>query len=224
MSAQEENSWCDCCSSTSSSEWSSTSGICDVRSFITAEFVRFISAHHGSRKRCTVRRLNLVPPASRKLSLWQRLMNALKTDPTTCEVSSLIVDGIVAGIRDQADHVHAAAVVVHHLSDPNNTALRRDVLDGRIPPEKLASMQECDLVNPILREKWEKQRCEVLRQKTVEFVERLTSTVTTIYTCPSCGEKQCTLRERQADKQKWAGDDATPFLLTCCSCSLTFRR
>ncbi|ORC84608.1 putative transcription elongation factor, partial [Trypanosoma theileri] len=211
-------------SSNSSSEWGSTSSLCEIRSFITAEFVRFISAHHGYKKRCTVRRLDPLPPSSRKPGLWQRLMDALKTDPITCEVSSLIVDRIVAGIRDQADRVHAAAVVLHHLADPNNTALRRDVLEGRLPPEKLASMQERDLVNPMLREKWEKQRSETLRQKTVAFVEQLTSTVTTIYTCPSCGGQQCTLRERQADKQKWAGDDATPFLLTCCSCSHTFRR
>ncbi|KEG14351.1 putative transcription elongation factor [Trypanosoma grayi] len=212
-------SWCD-----SSSEWSAASNYSDIHCTINAEFLRFISANYTHLARPTVRRIGVPPARLRKTGLRQLLEESLQAEAGTVGVPSSLLDRMVVALRHQTDHVHVAAVVVHHLSDPKNGAIRQALLEGRLTPEALASMKESELVNPSLREKWERQRTNILRQKTVAFVEQLTSAVTTIYTCPSCGGQRCLLRQRQADKQKWAGDDATPNLLTCCGCSHTFRR
>ncbi|EKF39380.1 transcription elongation factor, putative, partial [Trypanosoma cruzi marinkellei] len=219
MSDAVEASWCD-----SGSDWSVTSASSELRSLINAAFLRFISTSHGHLKRPTHRRDEVPSTHSRKCGLRQRLEASLQLSAGTTGVPSALLDDIVSAIRQQSDHVHAAALIVHHLSDPENSALRQALLESRLSPTALASMAESELVNPKLREKWEKQRLKNLEQKTVMFVEQLTAMVTSIYTCPACGGQRCTLRRRQADKQKWAGDDEAPNLLTCCACSHAFRR
>ncbi|ESL08145.1 transcription elongation factor [Trypanosoma rangeli SC58] len=219
MTDTAESSWCD-----SGSDWSATGAAFDLHSLINAEFLRFIATSRGRRKRPTQRRDEAPSTHYKRPGLRQRLEELLQMDARGTGVPSALLDGLVSAIRQQTDHVHAGALVVHHLSDPENSTLRQAVLDGSLPPTVLASMRETELVNPNVREKWEKQRLAALQQKTVLFVEQLTSVVTSIYTCPACGGQECILRRRQADKQKWAGDDATPNLLTCCACSHAFWR
>lgn len=131
---------------------------------------------------------------------------------------------IVSAIRESEDSAEIASAIVRNLSDPLNTALRHSVLSGEVTPQALVEMDEEQLLNPELRRIRREQRLERLEQKSVEFVQRLTSVVTHLYKCPECGGEECYANFRNADFVKWHGDDPNPTLLTCTKCGFSFRQ
>ncbi|EPY31956.1 transcription elongation factor [Strigomonas culicis] len=109
------------------------------------------------------------------------------------------------------------------LVDPLNTELRSKILDRRISANSLVCMNEVEFLNPEARMRIEKARAERMEQKTVEYIERLTMTETTLFKCPSCGCSKCYANFRSTDYVKWQGDDPAPTLLKCTACSFTFK-
>lgn len=147
-------------------------------------------------------------------------VSLLPTDVTVEARAAQIVDAL----RQSGGGGEVAKAVTHALGDPLNKELRHAVLTGTMSPAALVALDEVSLLNIEKRAAQEKARLERLDQHSVEYLERLSLTVTNIYTCPACGSHECYANFRSTDFVKWGGDDQTPTLLRCCKCGHSFRR
>lgn len=163
-----------------------------------------------------------------RINLHESMCTALRTGGSGDALSGNVIDrvatGIVHALKVVPDRAEVAHLIFRSLSDPLNTGLRESVLAGLTTPSDLVAMDEESLLNPETREERQRQRRERLEQKTVAYVESLTSTVTHLFACPSCGGRKCHAQFRSTDFVKWHGDDPTPTLLTCVKCSHSFRQ
>lgn len=144
----------------------------------------------------------------------------LPADMTVEKLSAQIVETM----RKSPGGGEVARAVTQALADPLNVELRNDVLQGKLSPEELISLDETSLLNPQDRAVQEKARLDRLNQHSVEYLEKLSLTVTHMFTCPACGSHECFANFRSTDFVKWQGDDQTPTLLRCCKCSHSFRQ
>lgn len=159
-----------------------------------------------------------------RVGLREELLNALRQDGDHQEeLLNTIVDEILTAIKSSSDRVVTAGLIRNGLADPLNTKLRRDILERRTTAGDLVDMNDLDWLNPVERERVDKERQERMSQKTVEYMERLSMTVTTIFKCPSCGCGECYANFRSTDFVKWQGDDPHPTLLRCTKCGFTFK-
>ncbi|KPI88907.1 transcription elongation factor-like protein [Leptomonas seymouri] len=169
-----------------------------------------------------------VPRMKPRLDLVAMIGNALKKGdlgmlPSEMSAEKLSAQ-IVEALRRSSGGGEVARAVTQALADPLNVDLRNAVLKGEVSPEKLVTLDEVSLLNPKERAIQEKARRERLDQRSVEYVEKLSLTVTHMFTCPACGSRECFANFRSTDFVKWQGDDQTPTLLRCCKCSLSFRQ
>lgn len=173
------------------------------------------------------------PPVAAKAartrpSLADLLKEALSVGGSAEETTSAALDAVIHGIQTELrqageDAPEVAHGLVNSLSDPLNADLRWRVLSGSIAPAALVHMDEESLLNPPLREERHCQRQERLEQKTTDFISRMNSPLTYMYVCPSCGKNECFAQFRSSSQVKWTGDDPTPTLLHCRSCTCAFR-
>ncbi|CBZ27345.1 transcription elongation factor-like protein [Leishmania mexicana MHOM/GT/2001/U1103] len=231
-------------------EWSSDSGVSNAEAIAAAalnmHLVELVTLQHPSR---VTRRRHVYPTSddtkasSADISQPSRASGEAPRKHARIDISSLIrqalsqsgahcpsanVDEVagrvVAALKQRADGAEVARAVTRALADPLNGELRESVLSGRLRPEELVALDEVSLLNQAEREVLEKARLERLNQHSVEYLERLSLTVTNMFTCPECGSRECYANFRFTDFVKWKGDDQTPTLLRCCRCSLSFRQ
>lgn len=186
------------------------------------------SANKAMSRRAASSSATPLPPARRGkvrdvLKDALRLCAASHCATTEQRPLSPLVDAILASISKSDDRAYTASAVLRGLTDPLNEQLRRDVLHGVISPGQLVALDDESLLNPGMRAKCQMDRAQRQEQQTVEFQQRLTSTVTSMFTCPSCGNKECYANFRSTDFVKWQGDDPTPTLLRCVKCQHSFK-
>ncbi|KAK7195773.1 transcription elongation factor-like protein [Novymonas esmeraldas] len=166
------------------------------------------------------------PRQQARIDLPGLLRHALAQSSAECPSTDVdeVVRRVVLALRRSEDGAGMARAVTRALADPLNAQLRVDVLTGVVSPDELAALDEVRLMNPTARGEMERARTERLNQQSVEYLERLSLTVTHMFTCPACGSRECYANFRSTDFVKWQGDDATPTLLRCCKCALSFRQ
>ncbi|KPA79015.1 transcription elongation factor-like protein [Leptomonas pyrrhocoris] len=232
----------------SGSDWDSDSDVSDSHEIASAMnmcFVEHLAQQHAPR--VTQRRRSRSPAgpeANRsvrevvdadgtprtqpRLDVVAMIGNALKKGdvrglPAEMSVEQLSAQ-IVEALRRSSGGGEVARAVTQALADPLNTDLRNAVLKGEMSPEKLVTLDELSLLNPKERAIREKARLDRLNQHSVDYLEKLSLTVTHMYTCPVCGSQDCFANFRSTDFVKWQGDDQTPTLLRCCKCAHSFRQ
>lgn len=141
---------------------------------------------------------------------------------TTSEIHRLS-QAVVQALKGSDGGAEVALSVVRAIADPLNGDLRRRLFDGSLSPDALVALDEESLLNPQQRQQQTAARLARLNQQSVEYIERLSSTLTGLYTCPACGCRECYANFRSTDFVKWMGDDPTPTLLRCTACSMSFR-
>ncbi|GET88863.1 transcription elongation factor-like protein [Leishmania tarentolae] len=166
------------------------------------------------------------PRKQARIDISNLIRQALLQSSSCCSFARVneATSQVVAALRQSGDGAEVARAVTRALADPLNEELRESVLSGPLCPEELVALDEVSLLNQSERAVRESARLERLNQHSVEYLERLSLTVTNMFTCPECGFGECYANFRSADFVKWQGDDPTPTLLRCCRCSLSFRQ
>ncbi|KAG5477674.1 hypothetical protein LSCM1_04967 [Leishmania martiniquensis] len=213
----------------SGSEWSSESGASDAErnasSALNIHLVELLTSSHLPRATYHRRALTTgdgawaafgkiiylnpakseSPHTQSRIDLRGLIQQALSQSRTRCPSVNAddMASRVAAALIRNADGAEMARAVTHALADPLNEKLRESVLTGRLRPEDLVALDEVSLLSEPARAALEKGRLERLNQQSVENLERLSLSVTNMFTCPECGARECYANFRSTDFVKW---------------------
>ena len=108
-------------------------------------------------------------------------------------------------------YINRVLEILHNIKDDKNEEFRQNIVDGKISPEELSTMDENDMLNKNKRKEIENKIDNKI--KALIVVEEI-SKEEGVYTCPKCHNKKTTQQELQTR----SADEPMTIFITCQVC------
>ena len=113
-------------------------------------------------------------------------------------------------------YINRVLEILHNIKDDKNEEFRQNIVDGKISPEELSTMDENDMLNQSKRKEIENKIDNKI--KALIVVEEI-STEEGVYTCPKCHNKKTTQQELQTR----SADEPMTNFITCQVCGYRWK-
>ena len=107
--------------------------------------------------------------------------------------------------------------ILHNIKDDKNEEFRQNIVDGKISPEELSTMDENDMVN-----KSKRKEIQLKINNKINSLREDSQKITVeegIYKCSRCGGRKTT----QYEMQTRSADEPMTIFITCVTCGKTWK-
>ena len=107
--------------------------------------------------------------------------------------------------------------ILHNIKDDKNEEFRQNIVDGKISPEELSTMDENDMVNKSKRKEIQRKINNKINALGDDL--KMITAEEGIYKCSKCGSRKTT----QYEMQTRSADEPMTIFITCVTCGKTWK-
>ena len=122
-------------------------------------------------------------------------------------------------LKGETPYVNRVLEILHNLKDENNNEFRNDIIEGKITPEELCTMEATEMLNKNKQEEIEKQIKDKIDEVRTDWNEKHGQVTEGMYKCRVCGGKKTIQHEQQTR----SADEPMTLFITCVNCKYTWK-
>lgn len=122
-------------------------------------------------------------------------------------------------LKGEIPYINRVLEIIHNLKDENNNEFRNNIIDGKITPEELCTMDATEMLNKNKQEEIEKQIKERIDEVRTDWNEKHGEVTEGVYKCRVCGGKKTIQHEQQTR----SADEPMTLFITCVNCKNTWK-
>lgn len=122
-------------------------------------------------------------------------------------------------LKGETPYLNRVLEIIHNLKDENNNEFRNNIIDGKIKPEELCTMDATEMLNKNKQEEIEKQIKERIDEVRTDWNEKHGEVTEGVYKCRVCGGKKTIQHEQQTR----SADEPMTLFITCVNCKNTWK-
>ena len=122
-------------------------------------------------------------------------------------------------LKGETPYVNRVLEIMHNLKDENNNEFRNDIIEGKITPEELCTMEATEMLNKNKQEEIEKQIKDKIDEVRTDWNEKHGQVTEGMYKCRVCGGKKTIQHEQQTR----SADEPMTLFITCVNCKFTWK-
>mgnify|MGYP002868518632 CR=1 FL=1 len=122
-------------------------------------------------------------------------------------------------LKGETPYLNRVLEIIHNLKDENNNEFRNNIIEGKIKPEELCTMDATEMLNKNKQEEIEKQIKERIDEVRTDWNEKHGEVTEGVYKCGVCGGKKTIQHEQQTR----SADEPMTLFITCVNCKNTWK-
>lgn len=122
-------------------------------------------------------------------------------------------------LKGETPYLNRVLEIIHNLKDENNNEFRNNIIEGKIKPEELCTMDATEMLNKNKQEEIEKQIKERIDEVRTDWNEKHGEVTEGVYKCRVCGGKKTIQHEQQTR----SADEPMTLFITCVNCKNTWK-
>ena len=161
---------------------------------------------------------------TRKL-LYKNLKNCLKDDETEENKKELIEkiiqieEKIYEKFKGDGPYSNRVLEIIHNIKDKDNTEFREGIVNGKLSPEDLSTMDVIKMVNQEKRKEINQTIENRVNEARSDWNEKHAKVTEGVYKCKKCGGKKTT----QSEMQTRSADEPMTIFIHCVDCGNSWK-
>ena len=158
-------------------------------------------------------------------NLLKYLEMSLKDKDDEAEIKNLkikiveIEDKLNETLKGEAPYLNRVLEIIHNLKDEKNEEFRENIINGKIKPEELCTMNSVDMLSKNKQKEIEKEKEKKVDEVRTDWQEKHGQVTEGVYKCRVCGGKKTIQHEQQTR----SADEPMTLFITCLNCKNTWK-
>lgn len=158
-------------------------------------------------------------------NLLKYLEMSLKDKDDETEIKNLkikiveIEDKLNETLKGEAPYLNRVLEIIHNLKDEKNEEFRENIINGKIKPEELCTMNSVDMLSKNKQKEIEKEKEKKVDEVRTDWQEKHGQVTEGVYKCRVCGGRKTIQHEQQTR----SADEPMTLFITCLNCKNTWR-
>lgn len=158
-------------------------------------------------------------------NLLKYLEISLKDKDDEAEIKNLkikiveIEDKLNETLKGEAPYLNRVLEIIHNLKDEKNEEFRENIINGKIKPEELCTMNSVDMLSKNKQKEIEKEKEKKVDEVRTDWQEKHGQVTEGVYKCRVCGGRKTIQHEQQTR----SADEPMTLFITCLNCKNTWR-
>lgn len=158
-------------------------------------------------------------------NLLKYLEISLKDKDDEAEIKNLkikiveIEDKLNETLKGEAPYLNRVLEIIHNLKDEKNEEFRENIINGKIKPEELCTMNSVDMLSKNKQKEIEKEKEKKVDEVRTDWQEKHGQVTEGVYKCKVCGGRKTIQHEQQTR----SADEPMTLFITCLNCKNTWR-
>ena len=158
-------------------------------------------------------------------NLLKYLEMSLKDKDDEAEIKNLkikiveIEDKLNETLKGEAPYLNRVLEIIHNLKDEKNEEFRENIINGKIKPEELCTMNSVDMLSKNKQKEIEKEKEKKVDEVRTDWQEKHGQVTEGVYKCKVCGGRKTIQHEQQTR----SADEPMTLFITCLNCKNTWR-
>ena len=158
-------------------------------------------------------------------NLLKYLEMSLKDKDDEAEIKNLkikiveIEDKLNETLKGEAPYLNRVLEIIHNLKDEKNEEFRENIINGKIKPEELCTMNSLDMLSKNKQKEIEKEKEKKVDEVRTDWQEKHGQVTEGVYKCRVCGGRKTIQHEQQTR----SADEPMTLFITCLNCKNTWR-
>ena len=158
-------------------------------------------------------------------NLLKYLEMSLKDKDDEAEIKNLkikiveIEDKLNETLKGEAPYLNRVLEIIHNLKDEKNEEFRENIINGKIKPEELCTMNSVDMLSKNKQKEIEKEKEKKVDEVRTDWQEKHGQVTEGVYKCRVCGGRKTIQHEQQTR----SADEPMTLFITCLNCKNTWR-
>ena len=158
-------------------------------------------------------------------NLLKYLEMSLKDKDDEAEIKNLkikiveIEDKLNETLKGEAPYLNRVLEIIHNLKDEKNEEFRENIINGKIKPEELCTMNSVDMLSKNKQKEIEKEKEKKVDEVRTDWQEKHGQVTEGVYKCRVCGGRKTIQHEQQTR----SADEPLTLFITCLNCKNTWR-
>ena len=158
-------------------------------------------------------------------NLLKYLEMSLKDKDDEAEIRNLkikiveIEDKLNETLKGEAPYLNRVLEIIHNLKDEKNEEFRENIINGKIKPEELCTMNSVDMLSKNKQKEIEKEKEKKVDEVRTDWQEKHGQVTEGVYKCRVCGGRKTIQHEQQTR----SADEPMTLFITCLNCKNTWR-
>ena len=158
-------------------------------------------------------------------NLLKYLEMSLKDKDDEAEIKNLkikiveIEDKLNETLIGEAPYLNRVLEIIHNLKDEKNEEFRENIINGKIKPEELCTMNSVDMLSKNKQKEIEKEKEKKVDEVRTDWQEKHGQVTEGVYKCRVCGGRKTIQHEQQTR----SADEPMTLFITCLNCKNTWR-
>jgi len=119
-------------------------------------------------------------------------------------------------IKIDESYTNRVLEILHYIKDDKNTEFKQNIVDGKISPEELCTMDENKMIDQSKKDAIQEKIKDKINSLILDWEIILEDGV---YTCPKCHSK----KTYQMEKQMRSADEDTTIIISCAKCEENWK-
>ena len=136
-------------------------------------------------------------------NLLKYLEMSLKDKDDEAEIKNLkikiveIEDKLNETLKGEAPYLNRVLEIIHNLKDEKNEEFRENIINGKIKPEELCTMNSVDMLSKNKQKEIEKEKEKKVDEVRTDWQEKHGQVTEGVYKCRVCGGRKTIQHEQQ---------------------------
>ena len=158
-------------------------------------------------------------------NLLKYLEMSIKDKDDEAEIKNLkikiveIEDKLNETLKGEAPYLNRVLEIIHNLKDEKNEEFRENIINGKIKPEELCTMNSVDMLSKNKQKEIEKEKEKKVDEVRTDWQEKHGQVTEGVYKCRVCGGRKTIQHEQQTR----SADEPMTLFITCLNCKNTWR-
>ena len=158
-------------------------------------------------------------------NLLKYLEMSLKDKDDEAEIKNLkikiveIEDKLNETLKGETPYLNRVLEIIHNLKDEKNEEFRENIINGKIKPEELCTMNSVDMLSKNKQKEIEKEKEKKVDEVRTDWQEKHGQVTEGVYKCRVCGGRKTI----QHEQQTISADEPMTLFITCLNCKNTWR-
>ena len=152
-------------------------------------------------------------------NLLKYLEMSLKDKDDEAEIKNLKIKIVEITLKGEAPYLNRVLEIIHNLKDEKNEEFRENIINGKIKPEELCTMNSVDMLSKNKQKEIEKEKEKKVDEVRTDWQEKHGQVTEGVYKCRVCGGRKTIQHEQQTR----SADEPMTLFITCLNCKNTWR-
>lgn len=121
--------------------------------------------------------------------------------------------------KGETQYINRVIEIIHNIKDEKNEDFRNEIINGKIKPEDLCTMDDTQMLSKDKQEEIEKEIEKKVDEVRSDWQEKHGQVTEGVYKCRVCGGRKTIQHEQQTR----SADEPMTLFITCLKCKTTWK-